>query len=590
MDHVDPEKTGGGEAGHTAGAHENRPRDRRRSHDTAPVVIAGGGPVGLLLAAELGMRDVPVILFEENERTSTHPKANTHTSRALEIYRRHNISGALRSRGLPDRRPTDAAYFTTLFGHELHRVSLPAPADALAEARAGDTRWPTPEPQLRATQMVLEPLLLERARSFPSVEINYGWRVTGIDAAEAGVTVAAVQAATGQDRCVAAGYLVGCDGGKSFVRRHLGIRFLGEGGVELEFMGGRMLATYFRAPTLLRRFPHKPAWQHWTLRPGGRSVLLVIDPDADLFLVHVQLGPDRNAGNFDFAKALGEIVGEPIPHEVISAVEWRAGLGLVAERYRDGRCFLAGDAVHLFTPTGGFGLNTGIEDAFNLGWKLAATCNGWAPPELLDTYQQERRPIGIRNTRYALSLARHNGACPVSPDLDATGEKGEAARGAAAAHLARFARWEFDTPGIQLGARYDDSPIIAGSDDPPPEDAPTEYIPSAIPGGRLPHLWCRDGQSLYDKLGPEFTAIGIASPELSQAWDAASKETGIPLDVLMLAAEPDTRALFGADWLLVRPDQHIAWRGSGLDTPLADLLRFATGASSTREPTKQEER
>jgi 2-polyprenyl-6-methoxyphenol hydroxylase-like FAD-dependent oxidoreductase len=494
----------------------------------------------------------------------------------MEIYRRHGISSRLRTLGLAPDRATDVGYFSQLFGYELHRVALPSPAAALAAVRDGDPRWPTPEPQFRITQMSLEPVLLDRALSFASVQVRFGWKAVDVSQDEHGATLTIENTEDGTRRAITADYIVGCDGGRSFVRRSQGIRFLGEGGLEMEFLGGQMLATYFRAPTLLKRFPHPDTWMHWIMHPAARSILLLLDAEKSEFLLHFQLKPNEKAEDIDFAARLAGIIGEDLPHEILSSALWRAGVGLVAEHYRRGRCFLVGDAVHLFTPTGGFGLHTGIEDAFNLGWKLAAVCNGGAPA-LLDSYELERLPIAKRNTGYALKLAKANGACPVSAALAEAGVAGDAARAATAAHLEKFARWEFDTPGVQLGARYDGSPIVIPDGAKGPEDSPTHYEPSGVPGGRLPNWWLPDGASLFDALGPEFTLVRVTAGGDDARWRAAADAAGVALAIIEPPPDPGLAALLGAERVLVRPDQHIAWRGSAREPDPGAILRTVTG-------------
>jgi 2-polyprenyl-6-methoxyphenol hydroxylase-like FAD-dependent oxidoreductase len=532
----------------------------------------------------LGARGIAVTVVEEKRALARHPKANTQSARSMEIYRRHGISRRIRDLGLPPDRATDVGYFTRLFGHELFRVSLPSPAEAESAVRAGDDRWPTPEPQFRITQMVLEPVLLERALSFASVEVRFGWKAIELRSGDQRVQLTIENVDSRERQEITAGFGVGCDGGRSFVRKSLGIRFLGHGGLEMDFLGGHMLATYFRAPSLLARFPHKDTWMHWIMQPAGRSILLIIDPQAHEFLVHFQIAPDEDTDDIDFASRLAAIVGEPVPHEIISSARWRAGIGLVAERYGDGRCFLVGDAAHLFTPTGGFGLNTGIEDAFNLGWKLAAVCKGISAPSLLDSYEIERQPVGRRNTSYALELARRNGECPVSNALDDAGPAGVAARAATTAHLSKYARWEFDTPGVQLGARYDGSPLIARDPGEAPADSPTRYLPCGVPGGRLPHVWLRGGRSLFDELGPEFTLIVMKSPADADPWCAAARTSGMELAVLDLAHEDGLAALIGAECVLVRPDQHIAWRGGLHTSSPGSILSAAAGGIAMVRP------
>ncbi|HEV8022842.1 MAG TPA: FAD-dependent monooxygenase [Candidatus Lustribacter sp.] len=526
------------------------------------VAIVGGGPVGLFLAAELGLRNVPVVVLSELDGTATHPKANTHTARSMELYRRHGISAELRAQGLSKHYRTDVAYYTRLLGHELHRVPLPAPDESIAETRELGTRWPTPEPQFRSSQLVLEPILLERARRYPSVDVRFRHRVQAIAERGDGVELD-VELATGTRTMARADYVIGCDGGRSFVRRELGLRFEGEVGLSLDFMGGRMQTTYFRAPGLHARLRHPHAWQNWFLLPGLRALMLTLDADDDRYLLHYQLPADGSTAK-SFQEVLDAVVGAPVTAEVISPAEWRAGVSLVAEQFRAGRCFLAGDAAHLFTPTGGFGLNTGIEDACNLAWKLAAVIAGWAPDVLLDTYQAERKPVAERNTAYALSLARHNGECPVDPAIEDDTPAGTAARAAARAHLEAHARWEYDTPGIQLGVSYRGSSIVVDDGSLAGPDSPVEYVPNAAPGSRLPHVWLPGGVSLYDKLGAEFTLIGLGAGGAA-AWRDAAAASGVPLTILDLAESRELRALVQADWVLVRPDGHIAWRGDAAE-------------------------
>jgi len=539
----------------------------------AEVIIVGAGPVGLLLACELGLRGITVRVLEQAPGLLAHPKANTHSARAMEIYRRHGLSKALRCSGLPQNRPTDVAYFSRLFEHELHRIAMPSSDEACHRVRAGDPRWPTPEPQLRTSQMALEPLLLARAQSFSSVNVAFGTVVETIGHEPAG-TSAQVLTATGERQMIRARYLVGCDGGRSLVRRKLGIRFTGSDSLEMEFLGGRMQATYFRAADLLADFPHPPTWMCWTMHPHGRSILVLIDPTRSEFLMHYQLPPEGPVPVF--ADRLRAAVGTPIEHEVIASAEWRAGIGLVASRFREGNCFLAGDAAHLFTPTGGSGLNTGIEDAFNLGWKLALACRDHAGEMLLDSYEAERQPIALRNVGYALELARRAGQCPASPDLDQANEAGRAARAATAAHLRQFAWQEFDTPGIQLGGRYDSSPVIHAEDGTARDDCPVDYRPDASPGGRLPHLWLEDGSAIFDQLGPEFTLLCLASQVDAADWSHAALALGIGLKVLCLEPTEQARALYGCETLLVRPDHYVAWRGSIAEDPSL-ILAVAVG-------------
>jgi hypothetical protein len=253
-----------------------------------------------------------------------------------------------------------------------------------------------------------------------------------------------------------------------------------------------------------------------------------------------------------------------------------AGLALVAERYQNRRVLMAGDAVHLFTPTGGFGMNTGVDDIANLAWKLAAVVQGWAPPALLDTYEAERQPIGGRNTTMSHQFASAVANLEVPPELEEQSAAGDAARRRIGAHLATFTE-EFRSLGIQLGARYDASPLIVQTDDAPPPDSPFEYLPSAVPGGRAPHHWLGDGRALFDVFGPGFTLLRLSeTAPVGAALASAAAAHGVPLAVITVA-DDGVRDLYQQDLVLVRPDQHIAWRGNAEPADATGLIARVTG-------------
>jgi hypothetical protein len=269
-------------------------------------------------------------------------------------------------------------------------------------------------------------------------------------------------------------------------------------------------------------------------------------------------------------------VGRPIPVEVVGHATWTAGQALVAESFGNGRVLLAGDAAHLFTPTGGFGVNTGVDDAANLAWKLAAAVQGWGGPKLLDSYQAERRPIALRNTSAAKALARNVGGVPVGAAIEEDSPEGAAARRETSEHLAGFGR-EFSSLGVQLGARYDGSPVIVPDGTQPPPDDPVRYVPSACPGGRAPHLWLSDRSSLFDRLGPGFTLLRLGGPaDGTERLVRAARARRVPLRVVDVS-EPSGRELYERDLVLVRPDQHVAWRGDRLPEDCGGLLARVTG-------------
>src|SRR5262249_35694434 len=289
-------------------------------------------------------------------------------------------------------------------------------------------------------------------------------------------------------------YLAGCDGGRSFVRRSLALRYHGFAKLDSPHYGGRMNATYFRAPTLYRdHLARRPGWNYWIANPHMRFVLITLN-DADEFLVFSKASED---GVPPTDEGMSELIrggiGADLPISVLGHWPWTAGVALVAERLTAGRVALAGDAAHLFTPTGGFGMNTGMDDASNLAWKLAALVQGWGGAGLLQSYETERRPIAERNTIAARELNKHLASMPADAAIEEDSPAGEAARREVSSHVATMGE-EFASVGVQLGSRYDGSPIIVSDGTAPPSDNFVRYTPSGVPGGRAPHYWLGTGR------------------------------------------------------------------------------------------------
>jgi 2-polyprenyl-6-methoxyphenol hydroxylase-like FAD-dependent oxidoreductase len=539
--------------------------------DRSLVVIVGAGPVGMVLALDLARYGVRSVLIERDTGPLWYPKGNTHNARTMEHYRRLGLADQVRAVGLPAHHPTDVAYFTTLAGHELHRLPMPSTAEKLPAAHVVTDQ--VPEPLHRANQMYVERVLFDTVRLTPEISCLFGWEYTGHRDTGDGVAVRITPAEPGPERTVHGAFLVGCDGPRSLVRRALGISYQGEDAREQGFMSGLTRSSYLRIPELLTRVVRRPAWQYWTLRPGAVSNFIALDAGHEFLFHAVQgLASDDEA----VRRLVVECVGEPVEVEVLDSREWIAGRALVAEHYGAGRVLLCGDAVHLFTPTGGFGMNTGIDDAANLAWKLAASVRGWAGPRLVHSYETERRPIGVRNTRAALNLARGLQGIPLGPILDAESAEGEQARRTAAGVLTGF-REEFASLGIQLGARYDDSPLVVGDGTHAPPDQPACYVPTATPGGRAPHLWLPDGRSLFDAFGTGFTLLRLAGGHGGELARAAALR-GVPLRIVDVAG-PAGRDLYGSDLALIRPDQHVAWRGNTVPVDPDALLDAVTGGA-----------
>jgi 2-polyprenyl-6-methoxyphenol hydroxylase-like FAD-dependent oxidoreductase len=546
------------------------------SGERTQVVIVGAGPSGLVLAIELGRRGVPCIVFEQNEGPPAFPKANATTSRTMEHFRRLGMVEEIRALGLPDDYAPDITYHTRFCHYELARLHWPSRAEALRARRGDDPRWPTPEPVHRAQQMLIEPVLRRHAVQYPSVDLRLGWCVEAVAQDAESVQVRARDLSSNTLADFVADYAVGCDGPRSVVREALGIRYQGIGSEDREFMGGRMLATHLDAPEFYRSTGTRPSWQHWAINRERFAVMAAID-GRGRFVFHTQL-PRGQAGSLDYAReSIALATGCAFPYEILGIAEWTAGFTLVAERYGAGRLFLAGDAAHLFTPTAGLGYNTSVDDAANLGWKLAAVCRGWGGPDLLSTYEIERRPIAERNTRFARSVAEVFRNLGLTPDFEDDTPQGAAARAALGARLYQSATREFEAPGIHLGMFYHGSPVIAEEPGEPPLDEPNHSLPHARPGARAPHAWLGEGEALCDRFGRDFTLLKLAAGCDTRAFEQAARARGIPLTVLELARD-GIRKLYDGDLVLIRPDQHVAWRGNSAPFDTDALLARVTGA------------
>lgn len=539
-------------------------------------MVVGAGPCGLIAAIELGRRNIPVIVLEEKTSPARFPAANATQARTMEHYRRLGFAEKVRAQGLPGDYPTDISYFTRFTKHELARFSLPSAKAAreLIKTMAGS--WSAAELPHRVSQMFVEHVLRTEAESYPSVSMRPGWKVTAVRDTGDGVEADAER--NGERKTVRAAYALAADGGTSPIRKSLGISFAGESGVTRDFMGGRMFAIYFRSPDLYKVIPHAKSWMYWTVNRERRCFMASVNGQ-DEFTFHTQLRPDQRADQIsdDEAKAMfHEAMATKLDVEIIARSSWNAGYTLVAEKFGKGRIFIGGDAAHLFTPTGGLGYNTAVEDAVNLSWKLAAMLNGWGGPKLLDSYEPERKALATRNTKYARGFADNMGLFVPPAELEDETPAGEAARKLTGDHFNHHARFEFNIPGITFGGRYDGSPVIVSDGTSPPPDTINDYVPTACPGGRPPHVWLPDGRSLYDAFGPEFTLLRLGpNPPDAEPFVSAAREVGMPLTILDLPS-PEIMALYGSDLALIRPDQIVSWRRNGEINP-ASVVRSVCG-------------
>jgi 2-polyprenyl-6-methoxyphenol hydroxylase-like FAD-dependent oxidoreductase len=549
-----------------------------------PVLIAGGGPVGLALAADLGFRGVKCLLVERHAGVNDHPRATLLGARSMEYYRRWGIAERVIEAGLPLDYPIHIIFATHLRGHELHRARFASMGEFMSHRPGFETVVPdakySPYFKTQIGQQALEPVVRAFAGSQPGVDLRYNSQLQAFTQDADGVTATITSKDDGNSYRVRAKYLIGCDGGKSLVRSTLGIEYFGRGAMRPN------VSFFFRSSEFLESHSLGRGTLYFLFSPNSFGVFTAIN-GRDLWnYQHYFLDPNASTRDVDARSALFEAMGRPFAFELLKITHWHHHQS-VAERYRDGRVFLAGDAAHLFCPTGGVGMNTGIGDAINLGWKLQAVLSGWAPDSLLDSYEIERKPVAVRNsTEAAANADRIDAEMHATPEnIEHDDAAGEAARTELSARLRRLAR-QFNASGLQLGHRYNGSPICIADGTPPPPDDPNVYVPTARPGSRTPHLWLADGRSTLDLFsGKGFTLLrlGADAPDGSALQDAAAKRD-VPLSIESID-QRDVCDAYAARLVLVRPDGYVAWRGDQLPEgveAVAALLATVCGFAEER--------
>jgi 2-polyprenyl-6-methoxyphenol hydroxylase-like FAD-dependent oxidoreductase len=535
-------------------------------NDIVPVLVIGGGPVGLALAGDLGWRGIACTLVEQSDGSIYQPRMDLVGIRTMEFCRRWGIVPAVEGSPYPRDYAQDNIYLTSLTGYELGRERFPGIGQAPPPKQS-------PQRRERCPQNMFDPILRAFAASQKSVALRYRTRLVSFTQNADLVRAVVENAETGAREEILARYIVGCDGARSLVRETLGIA-----------MQGNPVLTYttnviFRCPHLLSLHDKGKAYRHIFIGPEGTWSTIVAINGRDEWRFSIIGGSEqRDYTTDDIKAAIRRAVGRDFEFEILSVLPW-VRRELVADHYRGCRGFIAGDAVHVMSPTGGFGMNTGIQDVVDLSWKLAATIEGWGGDSLLDSYSIERQPVGMRNVTEASGNLRRMLSVPPHPDLLDETPQGAATREKVGREFSETMRREWFTLGAHLGYRYEGSPILWPDGTAAPTDDPRVYAPTARPGHRAPHAWLADGRSTLDLFGRGFALLGFGA-DAAQAAPLleAARKRHLPLTFTTIA-EPHIAALYERKFVLVRPDGHVAWRGDHMPEDALCVIDVVRGAA-----------
>jgi 2-polyprenyl-6-methoxyphenol hydroxylase-like FAD-dependent oxidoreductase len=532
-----------------------------------PVLIAGGGPVGMTLALNLARYGVRSMLVERNPATTRHPKMDLTNGRSMELFHRLGIDEHLRDAGVPRKNAFDILWVTNMVGHALHRFHYPSADKKTQIIRRENDGSHGAQAPLRVSQVEIEPVLKRAIDENPLVDVRFNHRFDEfISNGPDGVLARIVHSETGEASEVSCRFLAGCDGGGSRVRRRLGINLAGEENVAGAYM------VHFRTDDreLLQRWG--PVYH---LQNGGGTI--IAQNDHDIFTLQAWLLPGMNPDEMTPEGVLEGWIGTKFEYEILQANPWFAHF-VVAERYREQSTLLAGDAAHQYIPTGGYGMNSGIADAAGLSWVLAARLQGWGGDRLLDAYDAERRNTAwwhLEASRRHMGVRiRISELYAEAGDLLEEGPAGDACRVELAARIAELGNAENESWGVEYGYRYDQSPAIAHEAGAPAVD-PLIYQGNTWPGARLPHVFLSDGEPIHDRLGLFFTLVVLDDTDTTTIEKAAGA-LAIPLELLRLD-RPDLRSIYERNLILVRPDQHVAWRGDSPPDDCRKLLSLVCG-------------
>ncbi len=538
-----------------------------------PVLIVGGGPVGLIMAVDLGWRGVPCMLVEQSDGAVNEQKFIDINMRTMEMCRRWGVDKIIREQGFPKDYPHDIIYVTSLTGYLLGHQKLPAHQDY-------ETPPTSAEKIARCPQTIFDPALRALAETFPATTLRYRTRCNSVSPDSDGITAEIEDLETGVKENIRADYVVACEGAGSPIRSAVGIKM--EGTPVLAYSTNIL----FESSELLTLHDKGPGY-YVSFGPEGRWATLNSMNGKDLWRLQVIGSADSDdQDKIDADECIRRFVGTDFPYQVTSVLYW-VRRQMVADHYRMGRAFLAGDSAHQLTPSGGFGLNTGLGDATDLSWMLEAVRSGWGGPHLLDAYEAERRPIGARNVNDAARRFNRDltEAAEPGPALLEDTPEGEKVRAAAKERIQKAIDRNakatklgprYDSSSIQMGYIYANSPIVVDDGTKPPPESEI-YIPTAMPGARAPHFWLEEGKSVIDLYGRGFVLLRLG-PDAPRAdgFVQAADACGLPLEVHGFDL-PELSALYERKLVLVRPDGHVAWRADSLPEDPAALIDQVRG-------------
>jgi 2-polyprenyl-6-methoxyphenol hydroxylase-like FAD-dependent oxidoreductase len=530
-----------------------------------PVIVAGGGPVGLTTALDLANRGIRVLVLERNPTTTRHPKMDVTNGRSMEHFRRLGVAERIRDKAVPREHCMDVTWVTRLSEWELARFKYPNVHQWREQIRQHNDGSQPLEPNMRLSQVVLEPVLRDMLDASPLAEIRFGWALEDFAQDEDGVTVTALDVATGQRHQIRCALLAGCDGGGSVVREKLGFELNGDFNVLRVFM------THFRSPAKAFLQNFGVVWHYQS--PDGST--LIAQDDEEIWTLHVMLPPGTDEAAIDPKQIVYHALGREFPLDVLQANAWSPHQVVTSGSGR-GRVWLAGDSVHQLIPTGGYGMNTGIAESADLAWKFAAVLQGWGGPRLLDTIDTERRPIA----QLSVNASRENAGVRLQiaqnydPAIHQDTPAGAAARDKLGKLILELGNAENESLGVELGARYRNSPIICHEGDEPPWDR-IKFIPSTWPGVRAPHVFLESGEAMFDLFGPGFTLIRFADVDVD-SFTAAVAERSVPLKLLDVR-DAKAHKIYERDLVLVRPDHYVAWRGDAAPSDATAVIDHVRG-------------